>query len=282
MTKRNSETFAELCDILVNEPHYAAAARRLGINVKTILRWLYGSQLSPADYTFTWSDYEAPLHEHVKSAMRLSAHLLESKARHDAIHGTDEPVIYQGQVQYQVDPRLVGKDLDECELWHGHRDHFLRDAAGNCIPLTINRPPSDALRMKMLSAHFPTVYGDHSTVDVRHGGSVKVLSPYSRDAKPMKQIESKPVAPAEDRLAEIRARMKAEAEAHLARKDRVTMPRGIVKIIPAGDVEINDGKKRAREQRYQGIQPAGDGVERTGRGADPRSPDGKGRGFKQA
>ncbi len=282
MTKRSPETFRDLCDVLVERPFYAAAARKLGLSVPTILRWIYESQQRPDEYTFEWQGHVGPLDQHIVTAMRLSAHLLESKARHDSIHGTEQVVIYQGAIQYEIDPTLIGKDLDECLFLTGYADRYKRDANRACLPLRVITPPSDAMRIHMLKAFFPAVHGDKSEVNVNHGGSVRVLNPHPVTAKPVAQIEPKPIKTADEKLVDIRARMRAEAEAHLSRTDRVTAPRGVVRIIPAEDPVIDDGKKRAGQQRYTGTQAAGDGVERTGLGADPRSPDGRSRGFKQS
>jgi hypothetical protein len=254
--KKSPETFVELCDLLCVQPFYTSAANILGVEASTIFRWLQASQRNPEAYEFEWSDCIAPLHVHVRSAMRINAHLIESQARKMALEGFEEPVYFAGRPQFKEDEKLVGVPDDELELFWGVKDRYERDENGNRIPLMVRHKPSDALVLKILAAAFPKVYGTNIEHNVTHQGGVMVVGA-SRDAKPVVEAKALP-APAEDRLQSIRDRMKAEADAHLSTPDRVTRPNAPVQKFDGLDGEIHDkpmAVSRAQPRPAQPVQP---------------------------
>jgi hypothetical protein len=178
MAKHTAETLAAICDRLVAHPYLKPAARAVGIDPSTLFAWLEKSRSDPPSLSFVWSELEAPFHQHVAAAMRMSVLLIESRAREMALNGFDEVVTFQGQVQYELDPRYVGVDdatmlklgLDKPSVGY-HR--YRRDAAGQAIPLKVKRKPSDALVTTVLRAHFRKLYGEHKSVSV--GGGVLVV-----------------------------------------------------------------------------------------------------------
>jgi hypothetical protein len=281
MTKKNTETFVELCDLLCVQPFYTSAANILGVDQSTIFRWIQASQRNPEAYTFEWMDCLAPLHIHIRSACRVNAHVIESQARKMALEGFEEPVFFQGRPQWKEREDLVGVPDDELELFYGVKDRWERDANGNRVQLTVRHKPSDALVLKILAAAFPRVYGTNISHEVSHTGGVMVIG--ARDAKPVIEAKALP-APAEDRLQAIRERMKAEAEAHLSNPNRVTHPNAPVQKFDALDGEIHDKPAAvSRAQPRPGVEaqppktaapyarpaPAGNGVMGRGVGPDP-------------
>lgn len=285
--KKSEQTFVELCDLLCVQPFYTSAANILGVEPSTIFRWLQASQRNPDAYSFEWSDCIAPLHVHVRSAMRINAHLIESQARKMALEGFEEPVFFQGRPQWKEREDLVGVPDDELECIWGVKDRWERDANGNRVQLTVRHKPSDALVLKILAAAFPKVYGTNIEHNVNHSGGVMVIGA-SKEAKPVVEAKALP-APAEDRLQAIRDRMKAEAEAHLSAPGRVTSPKGAVqKFTSADEHEVHDAPpviSRAQPRPAQPVQPpkvavpyappyarqapAGSGVMGRGSGPDP-------------
>jgi hypothetical protein len=174
MTKRNHDLMRNVLDQLSVTPIYSAACARCGISTKSLWRFLRASQREddPESYRFVWCDVEDWLHNHVKLAMKLSALMIEATARHHALNGFDEVQTFQGKVCWKEDPKLAG--LSEAELARlGRADRFERNADGSLIPLTVRRKPSDQLVLKMLSAHFPRVYGEK--VEHQHSGIISVV-----------------------------------------------------------------------------------------------------------
>ena len=194
MAKLTPETLSAICDRLVVHPYLKPAARAVGIDPSTVFAWLEKSRSDPPSLSFTWSEVDAPFHEHVAAAMRMSVMLIESRAREMALNGFDEVVTFQGRVQYELDPRYVGVDdatmvklgLDKPSVDY-HR--YKRDAKGKAIPLKVKRKPSDALVTTVLRAHFRKLYGEHKSVSV--GGGVLVVGTSHPLAAP-KTIEHKP------------------------------------------------------------------------------------------
>jgi hypothetical protein len=203
MAKYTDELLAAICDRLVAHPFLKPAARAAGINPSTLFAWLEKSRSNPSSLSFMWSEVEAPFHQHVAAAMRMSVLLIESNAREMALNGFDEVVTFQGQVQYERDSRYIGVDdatlvqlgLDRPSVdYHRYR----RDADGNAIPLKVKRKPSDALVTMVLRAHFRKLYGEHKSVSI--GGGVLVIgtspaatAPKTTESKPPEYVDMTPI-----------------------------------------------------------------------------------------
>lgn len=193
MAKCTPEKLAAICDRLVAHPYLKPAARAVGVNPSTLFAWLEKSRADPSSLSFVWSDVEAPFHQHVAAAMRMSVLLIESNAREMALNGFDEIVTFQDQVQYEFDARYVGVDdatmvklgLDKPSVEY-HR--YKRNADGSAIPLKVRRKPSDALVTVVLRAHFRKLYGEHKSVSF--GGGVLVVGARHVPTAP-KTIENK-------------------------------------------------------------------------------------------
>jgi hypothetical protein len=283
--KRTPEKLSELCDALMLDASYAAAARRIGISVRTVFEWIAQSQKAPDEWTFEWAGVTAPLCDQVRSAIRRNHYIIEARFRSLCTEDFFEEVTFQGKLCYVEDERKVGQDLDWCELIDGHRDHYFRDEYGKRVPLKVRRKVSDATMIKALAAAFPKLYGSNVDHNVTHGGHVLVLGSEKMKPEP-KLIEH---VPAEDRLAQIRERMMDAATEHLSRSDRVTAPTHPVQKFDALDGEVHDKPQavsRAQPMPAQQPQPpktgqpysppyaravpARNGVMTRGSGPDPR------------
>ena len=193
MSKHTPETLAAICDRLVVHPYLKPAARAVGINPSTLFAWLEKSRADPSSLRFVWADVKAPFHQHVAAAMRMSVLLIESNAREMALNGFDEVVTFQGQIQYELDPRYVGVDDDTMATLGLNKPsveyhRYKRNADGSAIPLKVKRKPSDALVTTVLRAHFRKLYGEHKSVSV--GGGVLVVGARHMPTAP-KTIENK-------------------------------------------------------------------------------------------
>ena len=155
MTKRDHDLLRDLLDELSVTPVYTAACARCGISTKTLWRFLRASQREddPESYRLIWSDLDDWFHNHLKQSMRMSALLIEANARHHALHGFDEIVVFQGRVCWKEDRKLAGFSDEDLETF-GYADRYERSPDGSLIPLTVRRKPSDELVLKMLAAHF--------------------------------------------------------------------------------------------------------------------------------
>lgn len=254
--KKSPEKYSELCDALVIEPFYETAARKIGTTATTIFRWLGASQQNPAEYTFTWGEGGdvAPLHVHVKTAMRMNAHLIEAQARKFALDGFEEPVFFQGKQCWKEDERKASLKSDEWSFVDGHDDPYLRDENGNRVPLTVRHKPSDALVAMVLRAAFPKVYGQ--SVDVNHNvsGGVTILK-RSAEAKPPPPVRD--MRSAEEKLADLRARQNgetvdAEFTEAAPEPEAAQAPPDPFAPSPGDSPAVADLKAKARELRDHG------------------------------
>ena len=252
--RKSPEAFIALVEYLSVNPYYVDAAKALGCGVSTVFRWINESNKNPTEFTFEWNGVTAPLHEHCRTAVKHQAMLIEAWARKIAIEGWDEEVTFQGRRCFEEDETYLGVS-DEDVKWlspTGHR--YKLDEQGRPIPIKIKRRISEAMMAKILSSHLPKLYGSQitQTIDVRHS-HVKVVQPKAPEMKVIEGTTNGNMLPpprAEDKLAEIRARMLNEANAHLARTDRQTTPRGVVSVIPPGDAEINDRPRTVSKPPY--------------------------------
>jgi hypothetical protein len=190
--KRSSELLCEILDLMALGKSQTEIARRIACCPVTIYRFIQRSKAGDPEFIVTWSDVEAQFAVHARSAERMSYALIESQARAFALEGFSEPVVFAGELKYAIDPKLVGVPDDMLDILFGVTDRYLR-INGEVQPLTVRRKPSDALVLKMLSAHFPKTYADKSSVDVNVGGVLRLQRPDERNA-PMKTIEHQPDA----------------------------------------------------------------------------------------
>jgi hypothetical protein len=269
MAKHTPETLAAICDRLVAHPYLKPAARSIGIDLSTLFAWLEKSRADPASLSFVWSEVEAPFHQHVAAAMRMSVLLIESNARELALNGFDEVVTFQGRVQYELDPRYIGMDdgsmatlgFDKPSV-EFHR--YKRDADGNAIPLKVRRKPSDALVTTVLRAHFRKLYGEHKSVSV--GGGVLVVgaaqalaAPKTIDHKPGDYVDMLPIEASEEEDAKRGGYMvvgpRAKTSAEIDERERQLLSTKCVVEFREEDGKMMAASRALRSTLQQPVRP---------------------------
>jgi hypothetical protein len=186
--RKSPENLLIVLNSMVDNPKLSVAARKIGVSTMTIYRWLKMSRDGAPEFQdVEWCGERGSFHQFYEYAQHAQINEIEQTAKHNAL-GFDEVVTHDGAVQYQIDPKLVGMS-DEMLEDFGYPDRYLRNERGEVIPLTVKRKPSDALVIKMLSAHKPELYGERSRVDVnmRVGGVLRLQRPDEVVAKTLEQ-----------------------------------------------------------------------------------------------
>src|SRR5665213_527531 len=186
--RKSPENLLIVLNSMVDNPKVSIAARKIGVSTMTLYRWLKMSRDGAPEFQdIEWCGERGSFHQFYEYAQHAQINEIEQTAKHNAL-GFDEVVTHDGAVQYQIDPKLVGMS-DEMLEDFGYPDRYLRNERGEVIPLTVKRKPSDALVIKMLSAHKPELYGERSRVDVnmRVGGVLRLQRPDEVVAKTLEQ-----------------------------------------------------------------------------------------------
>jgi hypothetical protein len=175
--RKSTENMLIVLNSLVDNPKLSVAARKIGVSTMTLYRWLKLSRDGAEEFqNIEWCGERGSFHQFYEYALHAQINEIEQTAKKNAT-GFDEVVTHDGAIQYQIDPTLVGMS-DEMLADFGYPDRYLR-IDGKVQPLTVKRKPSDALVIKMLSAHKPELYGERSRVDVnmRVGGVLRLQRP---------------------------------------------------------------------------------------------------------
>lgn len=143
------------------------AAAEAGIARKTAYRW----KESDGEFAAAWDD-----------AIESGTEVLEREATRRAVHGVEEPVIYQGQLtplfEYNPDGTLRMVETEELNAQgvpvRVSKPVQARNPDGSPKFLTIRRP-SDTLMIFMLKARRPNAYRERGSIDHTSGG--KPLAP---------------------------------------------------------------------------------------------------------
>lgn len=151
-----------------------AAAKAAGVSVASVFAWLKSSKEGDPRYIFSWQDRDAPFHEHCNTARQMGIALLQSVALNLATEGFKEASVFQGQLQYAIDPKLVGVPDDQLFMLYGVYDRYKRNEQGEVQPLLIQRAPNTQLITKLLGDFMPKQHGEHSSVEVNYGGIVRL------------------------------------------------------------------------------------------------------------
>jgi hypothetical protein len=151
----------------------------------TIYRWLKLSREGKDFQKINWCGEVGSFHQFYEYAQHAQINDIEQTAKHNAT-GFDEIITHDGAIQYQIDETLVGMDDETIDML-GLPDRYLR-IDGKVQPLTVKRKASDALVLRMLSAHKPEIYGERSTLNVnmKVGGVLRLQRP---DEMPVKTLE---------------------------------------------------------------------------------------------
>jgi hypothetical protein len=187
--KRNSKLhrIPKLLENLILIPSISGACKATKISTVTFFNWGVRSRNGdPALQDVEFLGVRGPFHIMVQNAATLSAQMIEAEARERAHVGSSVQVVFQGQPQFLLrDPKVIAgmKELGVFE----EGDEWERDALGERVPVMQHIAAPASLVEKMLSAHFPKRYGQHATLDVLHGGVLR-LEPAAPVA-PVAQIE---------------------------------------------------------------------------------------------
>lgn len=177
----------ELLDALVATPEFATAARRVGLGVSTVMRYLVRSRMGdPELQEIEWYGVTAPFHIHAtQNARALTAQAIQSSAMDRALNGCWVDVFYQGQRQYERAKKAGYEHLSDAEI----ELFAMTDDAYEMRPVKQWLKPSDALTLKMLES-WDKRYAPHQTIDVQYGGVLRIERP---DERTTKTIEAKPI-----------------------------------------------------------------------------------------
>jgi hypothetical protein len=175
------------------------ACRISGVGHATWYRKLAASVANPEQHVVAWSEYgEAPIHEHARTALRISTQELLDALMQRAKNNTRKPLYYQGRPVWQYDPRIDPADYDKPELlkmsW-GQRDPYLRDANGNLVQ-ACEEVTHDGAALGILAGLMPKVFGSKHQLEVRHSGQQVVIHRKIEDEfAPEKRVVSAPQVP---------------------------------------------------------------------------------------
>jgi hypothetical protein len=199
--KKSVETLTAICDWIAAGCSQSEAAKRCGVSVSSFWSWVKSSQQSPAEWQMTYCDSQMSFAEATVLARKICLHgtLSEFEARMRT--GTEIPVYFQGRPQFKDLEAAVGLDEDTRELLGMPRDGLERDAQGNRIPLTLHQDPPIAGVIRLLSANFPKLYGEKSTVDINQRVNLGVTV-VGRKPLPPPVIDITPIPAAAPRLIE--------------------------------------------------------------------------------
>lgn len=144
------------------------AAHEAGVNRKTVYRW----KESDAEFAEAWDE-----------SLEEGTELLEREAVRRAVHGVEEPVIYQGQLTpiYEHNPDGTLKMVETRErnakgrMVTAYKPVQAVDADGNPRFLTV-RKPSDTLMIFMLKSRRPNTYRERGSIE-HTGAGGKPLVP---------------------------------------------------------------------------------------------------------
>jgi hypothetical protein len=145
------------------------AAHEAGINRVTAYRW----KESDGDFAAAWDE-----------SLEEGTELLEREAVRRAVHGVEEPVIYQGQLTpiYEHNPDGTLKMVETRErnakgrMVTVHKPVQAVDAEGNPRFLTI-RKPSDTLMIFMLKSRRPNTYRERGSIEHTGAGGKPLAAP---------------------------------------------------------------------------------------------------------
>jgi hypothetical protein len=178
--KIDDDVWRDVLNRLVLKPRMKAAARDAGINPTSLFAKIKDSVADPAKHTLTWLGHAAPFHMHIVAARKLNVVALDHAARDLAINGHSEPRFHDGKPVWRRDPQIEADAITLDELdWiakYGPRkrtDTFYRDPETGALEQEqIVHPPNPAILVKLLASLAPDIYGERSTVEHHHTGSV--------------------------------------------------------------------------------------------------------------
>jgi hypothetical protein len=179
-------------------PVGADAARRCGIAYSTLKYWLQKSfEGAPGDgFDIVMSEQDETgnddntvrFHEAWDLAMTTGVERLEAITIQRAM-GYNEPLSYQGRVQYKYDPAKLALAV-ELGLPEYVPQNYLVDEFGAPVPESIWKMDPD-LAMFILKSRKSQVYGAKATMDVNVRGGVLVVPARAIEANDLNAIEDR-------------------------------------------------------------------------------------------
>jgi hypothetical protein len=154
----NNATMVAIVGNLADGLSYKQASISAGVNVRTFWRAIKASQEGNPEYMVRYLDQDMTFAEAAGTARRIHSMSVRSQFESYCLLGFEEPVVFNGQIQWQVDRRTVGWSEDEREAYGFERDGYLRNSAGETLPLTVTRKPSDAAVLRFLEMAHPDEY----------------------------------------------------------------------------------------------------------------------------
>lgn len=127
--------------------------------------------------TYRWRECDPDFDRECQDAIEEAADLIEAEAYRRAVHGIEEPVVYQGQTTLLYERDEHGQILfEECNVITYDKEGnplvelrrvpvVKRDENGDVAVLTI-RKYSDSLLIRLLEAHKPDKYQRNSRIDL--------------------------------------------------------------------------------------------------------------------
>jgi hypothetical protein len=187
---KDDDVRRDVLNRLVLKPRMKEAARNAGIHPTTLFGWIKQSVAGDPKMVLMWLGHEAPFHLHVNAARKLNIVALDHAARDLAINGHVEPRYHDGKPVWKRDPRIEADALsmsdDDWALIYGEdrrrSDTFMRDETGALIQDMVVHPPNPAILVKLLTSLAPEIYGERSSVEHHHSGSVWVEGGGSQQA----------------------------------------------------------------------------------------------------
>jgi hypothetical protein len=182
----STENLILVLNSMVENPKLTVAAKKIGVTTMSIYRWLKLSREGKDFQKINWCGEVGSFHQFYEYAQHAQINDIEQTAKKNAT-GFDEVVTHDGAIQYKIDPTLVGMSDDDLEFLE-IKDRYLR-INGQVQPLTVKRKASDALVLRMLSAHKPEIYGERSTLNVnmKVGGVLRLQRPEEMPVKTLEQ-----------------------------------------------------------------------------------------------
>lgn len=145
------------------------------VEVGTVNGAAAAAKCSPVSH-YTWLKKQ-PYAGYFEEAREENTEALEAEAIRRAVYGVEEPVIYQGKLQYEPRRDKYGR--------------VVKDANGDVVftnkPLTVRRP-SDILTMFLLKSKRPAIYRDNTSLELAGPGgaplSITVKYQRAKDGRP--------------------------------------------------------------------------------------------------
>jgi hypothetical protein len=173
----------------------SAIAKALDVSTMTLWNFMRRSVEGDEKLICEWGGVTAAYHTHRRTALLLSASLIEQKFRSMCLEGVPTPIIFGGKLSYVEDEQTVGWTEDDREDLGYPRDGLKRDASGARIPLYVNMPVPAQIIAKAVEAFYPKTYGKSVDVHVQHGGVLRLSADKNETAKQIEHQQTELLAP---------------------------------------------------------------------------------------